>query len=168
MEYSADLHCYIPIPDGSIRVLHLEPGSENDLICCSLQPYRLGDVKGRYDALSYTWGSGHQQQPIVVDGKTLWVQENLWRFLHELRSAGELDLWADAICIDQRSTEEKNQQVEQMHHIYRRSRTTRLWLSSPEEQRIGSRTKVTLDDLRTIMTNEYWKRLWILQEVILS
>jgi hypothetical protein len=123
-------YSYHPLSLGPwIRILRVKPGSSHDPIKCSLQPALLDDVVGQYDALSYVWGPETPSHWIEVNGGTFAIRENLFRFLTRLCSPTEsLNLWADAICIDQNCTEEKNHQVQQMQKIYKGSRTTRLWL----------------------------------------
>jgi hypothetical protein len=66
---------------------------------------------------------------VEIDGKILKIRQNLARFLYSLRShAKPIYVWADAICIDQGSVQEKIHQVQQMKEVYTRSRATRVWL----------------------------------------
>ena len=173
------LYKYDALPAGSwIRVLHLTPGQKCDPIRCSLRPALLANVAGQYDALSYVWGPGSPQKSIEVDGKDFAIRENLFLFLARLRSDhGELDIWVDAICIDQNCADEKNHQVQQMRHVYKESRRTRLWLGpgdcALDDLLYGPSRKEKEENVRergmaSILDNPYWRRLWIVQEVILS
>ena len=156
----------------------------SNFIKCSIQSMLLDDVVGQYDALSYVWGPETPSTSIEVNGGTSVIRENLFRFLARLRSPHKsLDLWADAICIDQNSTEEKNHQVQQMRKIYRGSRTTRLWLGQGDLEvdnflswtstytRTGQfypAPSTVMKGLNSILDKQYWTRLWIVQEVVLS
>ena len=176
---------YKPLSPGPwIRILRLEQGYGEDPVKGSLCPRLLDNVVGEYDALSYVWGPEQPLCLIEVDGKCLAIRKNLFDFLKRIRSRHKsLDLWADAICVDQKSTGEKNHQVQQMQAIYRSSRTTRVWLGLgswdvdrflrwnawisyiPE---LDPATSFITNALNSILDNQYWRRLWIVQEVILS
>ena len=111
---------------NEIRLLELLPSSPSKLIACKFHRFALWPLMKcpNYFALSYTWGAGPAEKQIVVDGKPFWVRKNLWQFLKQAqkkKTASELAvkyLWIDAICINQRSTFEKNHQVSMMRRIY--------------------------------------------------
>ena len=107
--------------------------------------------------------------------------------LFYLRSKTEtLTLWIDAICINQLDTSERNHQVAQMGTIYSNAVEVIVWLGMPTEESYAAfdllrsltsspRTAVRrhmqkLQDpwqhLRGICQRTYWKRLWIIQEVV--
>jgi hypothetical protein len=182
-------YSYLPLlDDSSIRVLQLWPGTGFDHIKCSLRPALLEDVIGEYDALSYVWGPESPSRRIEVDGCALIIRDNLFNFLARLRDPDViLNLWADAICIDQNSTEERNHQVQQMGKIYKSSRVTRLWLGHGDsdvhsflrwteggpinesyEENHQYITSTAVNGVKNVIDNDYWTRLWIVQEVILS
>ncbi|KAG8162960.1 hypothetical protein KVR01_007438 [Diaporthe batatas] len=95
--------------------------------------------------------------PIICDGKRLDIGENLYRFLCRWRESlatpdetkwklslsDELyededvrhpaEIWIDAICINQRDLEERNQQVSIMGDIYTNSVGTWAWLGEHDE-----------------------------------
>ncbi|EPE32754.1 hypothetical protein GLAREA_07888 [Glarea lozoyensis ATCC 20868] len=133
--YSALPYSHQPLGDGPwIRILRLSPGMDRDPIKVSLQPVNLDDAVSQYDALSYVWGSDFIAHAIDVDGCSFAIRDNLFKFLASIRDPEEsLNLWADAICIDQKNTKEKNHQVQQMGRIYKGSRATRLWLGQGDK-----------------------------------
>ncbi|EPE24620.1 hypothetical protein GLAREA_08473 [Glarea lozoyensis ATCC 20868] len=182
-------YSYVQLPDSSsIRVLKLWPGTGSDHIKCSLQPAMIEDVVDEYDALSYVWGSESPSRTVEVDGCPLAIRDNLFNFLARLRDPDVmLSLWADAICINQNSTEERNDQVQQMGKIYKSSRVTRLWLGHGDsdvhsflqwteggpinesyEENHRYITSAEVNGVKKVIDNDYWTRLWIVQEVILS
>jgi hypothetical protein len=188
-------YLYQPLPIGrSIRILLLYPGSGSDHIKCSLRPVLLEDFEGGYSALSsgkqgysalsYVWGPEDPSHTIEVDGCALKIRDNLFTFLTRLRQPNiSLDLWADAICIDQDSTAERNHQVQQMGNIYKNSHMTLLWLGHGDNDvdnffrwmktddftaREVFRDPAILKGFIFIRDHDYWTRLWIVQEVILS
>ncbi|KAH6850650.1 heterokaryon incompatibility protein-domain-containing protein [Chaetomium sp. MPI-CAGE-AT-0009] len=113
--------------DDEIRLLYLKPGSGDD-IHFTLYPVRLGD-KPSYEAISYCWGDPNDTQMVYCDGKPLPVTKSLYTGLKRLRKedAGRV-LWADAVCIDQKHTLEKNVQVGLMSRIYSQPSAVLIWL----------------------------------------
>ncbi|VUC33961.1 unnamed protein product [Clonostachys rosea] len=102
-----------------------------------------------YESLSYAWGAPEFTQPIIVNGQTLLVTPNLDSALRALRHE-EITrlLWIDAICINQRSPQERGHQVTLMRTIYSRCERDLLWLgpnihiresdySNPSEEHFG-------------------------------
>lgn len=87
--------------------------------------------------------------------------------------------WIDAICIDQSNTLERNHQVQMMSEIYKSAQFVMIWLGSACEQAL---TRVACKDfgqsskerrnlrkaVLRVMSNEYWTRIWIVQECILA
>jgi hypothetical protein len=98
----------------SIRALYLQPGQFEDDIKAELTEASLANPP-LYEALSYVWGSPTANSPISCHGKDL---------LKKKRRV----LWIDAICIDQSSMDERNQQVELMGDVYSKARRVILWL----------------------------------------
>ena len=113
--------------EDGIRLLHLEPGSGDD-IRFSLYPVRLGD-KPSYEAISYCWGDPKDTREVHCDGALLHVTNSLYTALKRLRKEdGVRVLWADAVCINQTDTEEKNRQVRLMSAIYSQPTSVLVWL----------------------------------------
>lgn len=103
-------------------------------ISCLLEKVSLDDCN-TYTALSYTWGDASRTRQIQVNGKLVDITENLEVALRHLQQErGTLKLWADAICINQRDTDEKNSQVRQMTDIYRQARNVIIWLGPAAEE----------------------------------
>lgn len=91
--------------------------------------------------------------------------------------------WIDALCIDQSSIPERNQQVSFMGDIYSRAAFVMAWLGSPEAE-----SELAMDIIRQHMTmvamqlmeegwkaavkallqRPYWSRLWVAQEFLLA
>lgn len=69
--------------------------------------------------ISYTWGEPTLSEPLIVDGKQLWITKNLYLALRRLQFPYESRiLWADGVCINQSNADERSQQVRIMRHIY--------------------------------------------------
>lgn len=128
---------------SSIRLLKiLESDREEDPVECTLATVDL-DSQPSFHALSYTWGTAlHSFEEdssgalpkdsvyeIFVNGRPFVVTENLFDALWELRRSYVTDsLWIDAICIAQKNTAERNQQVSMMGRIYRLAEEVIIWL----------------------------------------
>lgn len=118
---------YKPLAASEIRLLHLQPGKYCDTIACVLSHHSLDEPK--YDALSYVWGDPSVRFDILINGYPFTVGRNLYYALKYLRSEEiEIVLWADAICINQNDTDEKNTQVPMMADIYRTAHNVRCWV----------------------------------------
>ena len=81
----------------SFRVAELLPGEENSPISCLL--HKVNWFKPlEYEAISYAWGDPNVTAPIICNGKTLIVTQNLHKGLNHLRLTDRSRfLWADAI-----------------------------------------------------------------------
>jgi hypothetical protein len=137
-----------------------------------------------YAALSYTWGPPTPLFQIFIDGdRTLDIRQNLHNFLTQLshmdvRRADEgrvRYLWIDQICIDQRYIHERNHQVGLMPTIYREANEVIIWLGKdsdtndlPDAARWFDLQKPKYTSLSALLRNEYFRRVWIVQEVMLA
>lgn len=177
----------------AIRCVSLEPGSGNEPLRCELVSSHLGIMRGKYEALSYTWGSLTPKATISLNGRPVQVTENLACSLRHLRTPyeGRL-LWIDALCINQADGSEVNTYVQRMWAIYQNSRNVVVFLG---ESRQGSEQALQLlthlsglsveaierhnqinqllgDDqksshwiaLEKLMQRSWWSRAWIIQE----
>jgi hypothetical protein len=118
--------------DRNIRLLTLYPLLSPNTINCTLTTYELVAAPS-FDALSYTWGSEIDAEPINIDGCPLLIRRNLWCFLRYLCATqvpedGKLLVWADAICIDQQNVSERNHQVGLMGNIYSYAKSVIAWI----------------------------------------
>ena len=92
-------------------------------------------------------------------------------------------LWIDQICIDQSSVRERNYQVGMMASIYAGCRGTIIWLAdirgcpdallllgdpNARDYRCKARAQGLLKAIGSVSGHEYFTRLWVVQEVILS
>ena len=192
-----------PFQDSEeIRILTLleHRGRPNDPIECTLSTHTLATAldsdEDRYEALSYSWGTGEIDRHIKIcvgssKPYTFGVRSNLFAALKQLRLLDEpRPLWIDAICIDQKNNEEKNAQVPKMPHIYNGARNVCVWLGDEDEDQ-GSRLAfnyirraLNLDDfdrlvadsrtpqewqaLASVMTKPWFSRRWVIQEIALA
>jgi hypothetical protein len=116
-----------------------------------------------WDALSYYWGSANDLDLLVVHGSDegaptpsyeIAVTKNLTSALRHFReqrtAAGKpLEIWTDAVCINQRDAEERSRQVSILRAIFQSSRSVLVWLGtsgcSPEAER-GLASLITMSD----------------------
>lgn len=150
-----------------IRLVMIQRARFNEPLAVHVQVFDL-EAPPRYSALSYTWGPASPKYRITVDGKYLDVRENLFHFLREFRQEpGRPEwLWIDQISIDQTNVKERNHQVRFMSRIYSRCDSVTVWLNDD-----SARNFVSFQDpaaLAHLLRNEYFSRLWIVQEVLLA
>ncbi|KAK1822633.1 hypothetical protein LTR12_002980 [Friedmanniomyces endolithicus] len=125
------------------------------------------------------------------------IRENLRNALRSIRDErSDCWLWIDAICIKQRSNEERNHQIKLMAEIYSNANVVLVWLQSANEDAdVGTafdfvRTAVAHDTTGRSVFNyiqahfrtsrstwnavkrlcqlRYWTRKWIIQELVMA
>jgi hypothetical protein len=161
---------------------------------CTIRKVSLDDSPF-YTALSYAWGNPKITAPILLNGAECHVTTNLESALRHIRSeVHELVYWVDAICINQNDPSERNHQVQLMRDIYSNAEVL-VWLGDEEDdsdlaidrieelsakfQEFGELELVLQDvgDLfnphvwdgtRSLFERSWWKRLWVVQEVVLT
>lgn len=125
---------YSPLDKGGpcFRLLRLLKGDKVEVECEIFHSLIPEHNEIPYEALSYTWGSSELLECIKLNGKKLWITENLHSALQCLRYH-EKDrlLWIDAICIDQFNLEERSGQVQKMGMIYGLAKRVIFWLGKP-------------------------------------
>lgn len=118
---SHQIYSVLPLDLNSetIRVVEVLPGNDPDIISCKLHLRKLQETSP-YTALSYSWGEKNTPtKEVVINGEMVRVGINLWDWLRQAREHGNCELfWIDAICIDQGSVTEKNNQLPVMTDIY--------------------------------------------------
>ena len=126
----ANIFLYEPLVGSySTRVITLLPSaSREDRVEVSLEEVDLGSSPS-YEALSYAWGDPSQKVALQCHGKDLYVTPNCESALRHLRKDSSVrTLWVDAICIDQSSIDDRNQQVRIMGDIYSKASLVLIWL----------------------------------------
>jgi hypothetical protein len=108
------------------------------------------DFTPSYEALSYTWGNEETTVEVkiceyraaetevalkVQDQQFLLLRPNLHLALRYLRhEPRERVLWVDALCINQKDTNERALEVRKMCDIYRLSYRVVVWLGAPQSK----------------------------------
>ncbi|KAL2291536.1 hypothetical protein FJTKL_12917 [Diaporthe vaccinii] len=132
-----------PLRPWETRALRLVPvhreHGEEDIVEVQLETAAIPHLEGLglvgsgevvlYEALSYTWDSPVLSHAIRCNGLDFSVTANLHAALVHLRSSHSARwLWIDALCINQYDEAEKERQVRNMFHIYRKASTVLVWL----------------------------------------
>ncbi|RSL49822.1 hypothetical protein CEP54_012247 [Fusarium duplospermum] len=178
---------YRPLHNKSaMRLLELFPSDnrtepllgrlvESDL---TLQP--------EYEALSYVWGDTNVNEHIFLDEQAIPITPNLHSALVHLRDASDVrTIWVDALCIDQSTHAERNQQVTIMGDIYKSARQVVVWLGETADNShlvfsyIKDKAKNTFPNFprppvahrqawKALVRRPWFFRTWVIQEVALS
>ena len=176
---------YLPITDhDGIRLIILQPSPDEaaaiqcEVIHNTLQQARL-DIYDHYTALSYVWGDADDTTTISVDGRPLRITASLECALRHLRDAKRcLKVWADGVCINQKDDTEKGKQVQQMGKVYETATHTVIFLGQGEpaaetllsaalsSKGVGDEVRVRALDY--LLQSEWFYRVWIFQELVLS
>jgi hypothetical protein len=180
----------LQLSDQQIRLFQLLPGRNDSQIQGSFQFTDLSTCPP-YIALSYTWGDQAGEKSISFDsGQTMMVGRNLWSFLRCQQSiiTRPTLFWIDAICINQRSIHERNHQVGLMKRIYANATEVYIWLGKEADnsnlaidylvQQVDVKLRACGQGfypiwprevgkaLRALCERVYWRRMWIIQEVL--
>jgi hypothetical protein len=159
---------YRPLQNEDIRLVTIYPAKFHDEpIHISLEHVQVS-AGTSYEALSYVWGSTSYPQAIWLDGTRFHITQSLYQALRYLRpQETKRVLWIDALAINQSNENEKNVQVQNMHMIYRSARQTIVWLGAGHDEESISRAFPSVSG-PLLKDLPYWRRLWIVQEVVLS
>lgn len=169
---------------SSTRVVLLEPGIGDDPIRVNLLEI---DLNSRnyilYQAISYTWGPPGDPNWIEINGQQECIRTNLWNCLKRIRSPKERrNLWVDAISISQTDLKEKSQQVSIIGDIFQKAKSVIVWLGEdidPTQSLIENIEKLQHESgedeskaqkfsILRALNRRYWRRRWIIQELIFS
>lgn len=136
-------------------------------------------------------GSREVLKSLQSEGNTLRIGENLKRALLRLRSNEKcIALWVDAICINQKNSEEKTQQLRQMAQVYLKADFVCVWLGEADEDGKSDRAMDFIPEimdfmnqeplfndeknaenwhaLAELMRNRWFSRRWVVQEISLA
>jgi len=171
-----------------IRILTLCPGAWENPIACTQQKYNLNDAPP-FSALSYQWGDPENQRPISINGVQRTIRSNLESVLRHIRHVQHpINLWVDAVSINQDDLVERKEQVAIMGQLYSKADRVLMWLGEgdagsywvmeyiiqhliegylkfPEgDDKEMIKAYVLIDNL---VCRPIWSRIWIAQELIL-
>lgn len=145
-----------------------------------------------YEALSYMWGDVQLTETILINNQEVSVRRNLWSALLHIRQRDRPRLlWVDALCINQDDILERNSQVQLMSKIYScatgvlsfvgtNTKNVKVALGFIKVLNQAPSNKMLLGYIRhwkylaywtavaDLLEREYWKRIWIVQEVAVA
>jgi hypothetical protein len=103
-----------------IRVLEVAPGAGDDMVKCTLKHVSLlSDSRLAYETISYCWGPSKDPVVINLNGCLVPVSATSEAAVRRMRLIDQSRvLWIDAICINQSSLSERNEQVALMSDVY--------------------------------------------------
>ncbi|KAK3695805.1 heterokaryon incompatibility protein-domain-containing protein [Podospora appendiculata] len=141
-----------------IRLLWLDKGSDDDPVHATLQASQLAN-EPKFKAVSYAWAD--------AAGDSSRKRAHLPR--------GDVVLWVDAVCIDQRNIRERNHQVSLMAAIYAAASEVLVYLGAAD-----TASAMVLDVIkfqrqllapverevfRDFFARSYFYRTWVVQEI---
>ncbi|KAG8526627.1 uncharacterized protein KY384_008828 [Bacidia gigantensis] len=181
----------LDVSKAEIRLLTLYPSNKlTDRPECSLRIVSLND-RPYFEALSYVWGNPDVKVPIRLNQQQWFVTPNLESALRYLRHKDEsVDLWVDAICINQQDLEERSNQVQLMEQIYTQASGVRAWLGESEfgveeafellqqvrQKKEAKKMTVKgaslnashIEKATGLAQRAWWNRVWVQQEASLN
>jgi hypothetical protein len=178
----------LDLSNREIRLVELVKNPDTHIIRLKFHKKSLQD-NVEYTALSYMWGESKPTREIFINSEVFEVRENLWQFLYQARKHSWHKLfWIDAICIDQEDTRERNHQVALMRSIYSEAAQVAVWLGSAAHESdlaidrlnegisrpgrttngVPPWTKEESEAILELCQRQYWRRIWIVQEVVLG
>jgi hypothetical protein len=199
-EIGATTYRYAVLEKNHFRLVKILRKSMSTL-SCEISHHRL-ETSQKYTAISYAWGDGIEKDTIKLEKTTrdehgrslrkeipVAVPISLHGALNVLRQAhDDVYVWVDALCIDQKNTLERSEQVQLMSDIYGRAHQVAIWLgpglnygaaavrlirdlaaakaNAPALIADHSRRK-DFTALVSLFERDYWKRLWVVQEVFI-
>ncbi|KAH7391406.1 heterokaryon incompatibility protein-domain-containing protein, partial [Cadophora sp. MPI-SDFR-AT-0126] len=130
LDMPSSVYSPLQFPD-EIRLLILQPArsGEDSQPKWQIKHARISD-RPQYEALSYVWDRNPYEGESNASSQDGLVT-NLSRALKHLRRVDEPDgrvLWIDALCVNQKDTNERNHQVTQMGEIYSQAESVIVWL----------------------------------------
>ncbi|KAF2028348.1 hypothetical protein EK21DRAFT_90766 [Setomelanomma holmii] len=126
---------YHKLPHGHIRILEIFPGHSEGALRCHLYIAVLQKNELAHDAHSSAWSLDNHEEEVRIElnpfiscnGARIKVQLNLHHALKRVcDTATSINIWVDALCINQEDKTERVQQVQMMHSIY--TWFQRLWV----------------------------------------
>ena len=183
-----------PLDSSQIRLMSLLPTLGDDPVCVLLHTYK-DDNMPEYEAVSYSLGGENRKR---TPTKPIYIGElrdimvltdtcvSMLRFLSPQADGQSRLLWFDYLCINQHDMTERDCQLPNMGSIYGLCTRVIVYLGEDIVQRLGpgehrprhwlheidktlkptsNLARLTLED---ILKRHYFKRTWVIQEILLA
>ena len=178
-----------------IRLLRILPcvADDESISCIVRHASTIGfGAAPTYAAVSYCWGDPEQVSQITVNGCNKDITSNLEELLLLLRPGwSNLEVWVDALCINQEDNKERALQVQRMESIYRKASVVLVWVGKGSagsdrvmnwlskgqgdqgvsfgqhffQSALSDEEPPSPEELRDFVSRPYWRRVWIVQEI---
>ncbi|RSL46534.1 hypothetical protein CEP54_013795 [Fusarium duplospermum] len=173
--------------NNEFRLIYLPAvDDESHPIHASLEAYQIDDFP-EYETVSYCWGGENGDttlcKPVFLGNywDVLLQTQNCWSMLHYLRPrVGVRVIWVDAICINQMDHQERESQVAIMGRIYEQCLRTVVYLGQevvrpkngdnrtyPKRRNLDAVSAKAVS-LLELLKMRYFKRVWVIQELVLA
>lgn len=167
-----------------IRLLTLWIDGGSNQVTGTLNHCRIA-TRPSFFALSYYWGAPPpicDLRSIRVSDCDVLVRPTIHAFLLQLCAHfGEVTVWLDVLCINQKDVEERNRQVSLMSDIFQAARGVYAWLGESTTDTdyafdaitggiVSSSIQQSLfrSAMHQLLNRPYWTRVWVIQEVVLA
>jgi hypothetical protein len=181
----------VDLSTREFRLVELQDIEHSTSPSCVLRKFSVDGTQPPYIALSYAWGRDEAFADIILNGHCFPVGRNLWHFLNQMKLSNEFNTyWIDAICINQKSDQERSHQVQLMREIYSYADSVFLWLGEKDLSSYSNQAMTFLATRKPIQSKDmnlkhfwshrqatgvlgvcqrpYWTRIWIVQELLLA
>lgn len=180
------------VPEKEVRLLEVR-NSSRGLIECNFHVQQKSSLaRLKYNALSYRWGADPKGDEdlyfISIHDDRFCVRQTVsdfllaWTFDPGRPATGYNLIFIDAICINQLDDHERGHQVSCMRDVYSEAQRVVVWLArqlSPvqkwedytqtrADRQINEEDCDETGPMSALFDNEYWSRVWIVQEVVLA
>lgn len=186
-DISATRTLYSPLDASKreIRLLRLDIDRDDGFFHGELEAFSLDDLPP-FKALSYCWGQALANRVVWINEQPFYVRPNLYAYLEIMRKERHAEwIFIEAICINQLDVTERSQQVALMGSVYRDAKLVVAWLGEDmvvAEARFENVRRICDGEhedapppgdshwifLGMFLDNDYWTRLWIVQEIALA
>jgi hypothetical protein len=110
---------YSKLGANTIRLLRIRRGRAFEVVKCHFEEVPINNP-GKYEAVSYVWGTDSEERSILIDGRPLAITRSAFDIIRRRRSVMfEQVIWIDQVCINQSDVAEKSSQIVMMKDIYR-------------------------------------------------
>lgn len=175
---------YEPLGIGQIRLISVQVDQDGGISARMIKTLLGSPIE--YVAISYAWGDFGDTHDLQINHRVIKVPANLYLALRALSAThpAGMFIWADALCIDQKNMNERNEQVQRMTDIYRNAKYVAVWLGPLQKgdqlaqdflrrlflserylEVLQTASREVLTTVACLFSRAYWSRLWVVQEL---